>query len=570
MNVPKLKSKYDEFDILPEEQYQSEGDDSELRWFTPAIPLPSVRRVKQKMYPEILSNHFCFTHSIFKHFNRKNKDKVIERQKEKRLKKLEKLISTQPANSQRSDNNNSEINQTEQTLLDQTTSILKQPIEQKSKKRKRKSVRFNETIFMENENKPNDGPPEKGHFQVEDYFLKPEDPIDNIQIAKKPMLIKSSYPSSLDDTISLTSRTTDEALSFDPDETSRQSFYEYDSILLPKTAKFIDFLSVSSQDMSIIQEKDNDKSNETKEGKKDKKIVGTDKTKSETSTAHLTLMSLELHANTRGNLHPNPEIDSIGFIIYTIYNQKPTNKCLFDESLFETHMLVYDQTKRSLATRRYLGLNTVGFLANRFKTIEYVYKEEDLFERMIKIMRVFNPDILVGFELQKMSWCYLCRRAMTLNLSEFCNLISRLPSRKRESIMRINIDKKKVMSGPSGSGKQTGQEFVAIPQDLVIAGRVVLNLWRIFKSEISLNIYTFENCCYHILKERVPKYSFSDLSSWFSHRSDLHRWKTIEYYLYRAVANFKLMSSLDLVGKIAFFQIYIGAQNFCFEIKISN
>ena len=150
------------------------------------------------------------------------------------------------------------------------------------------------------------------------------------------------------------------------DETSQQSFYEYDSILFPRAAKFIDFLSVTSQDMSIVQEKDENKSNETKEGKKDKKIVGNnDKTKNETQTAFLTLMSLELHANTRGNLHPNPEIDSIGFIVYTVYTQRPTDKCLFDESLFETHMLVCDQSRRSLATGRFLGINTVGFLANR-------------------------------------------------------------------------------------------------------------------------------------------------------------------------------------------------------------
>jgi hypothetical protein len=32
-----------------QENYQLEEDNSELVWFTPAIPLPSVRRVKQKM-----------------------------------------------------------------------------------------------------------------------------------------------------------------------------------------------------------------------------------------------------------------------------------------------------------------------------------------------------------------------------------------------------------------------------------------------------------------------------------------------------------------------------------------
>lgn len=198
-----------------------------------------------------------------------------------------------------------------------------------------------------------------------------------------------------------------------------------------------------------------------------------------------------------------------------------------------------------MATTRYLGINQIGFLSNRFKSIRYVYKEEELFELFIKSVHHYDPDILVGFEIQKLSWCYLCRRAMKLNMNEFCNQISRLPKRKRESVMRINVDRKQ--NNPNA--KQKGIDIIPIPQDLAIAGRVVLNLWRVFKSEISLNIYTFENCCYHILKERNPKFSFGELNSWFSHRSDLYRWKTIDYYLYRVLANFKLMSRLDLVGK---------------------
>jgi hypothetical protein len=63
------------------------------------------------------------------------------------------------------------------------------------------------------------------------------------------------------------------------------------------------------------------------------------------------------------------------------------------------------------------------------------------------------------------------------------------------------------------------------------------------RHEVSLNIYSLENCCYHILNERVPKYSFSSLTSWFIHLSDLYRWKTIDYYLYRTQANLRIMSS---------------------------
>jgi DNA polymerase zeta len=232
---------------------------------------------------------------------------------------------------------------------------------------------------------------------------------------------------------------------------------------------------------------------------------------------------------------------------------KPTNKCLFDQTEFETYLIIYDREKRSMATSRYLGIDTSSsiYAKGRLKSIDYVYKEEDLFEMFLKAIRFHDPDILIGFEIQKLSWCFLVLRANFLNLNEFCNQISRLPKQKRESVLRINLNRKKPSNSTnSNNNKPTVyNDTIALPQDLVIAGRVVLNLWRVFKSEVSLNIYTFENCCYHILKERNPKYSFGTLTSWFIHRSDLYRWRTIDYYLYRSETNLRLISRLDLIGK---------------------
>ncbi len=129
----------------------------------------------------------------------------------------------------------------------------------------------------------------------------------------------------------------------------------------------------------------------------------------------------------------------------------------------------------------------------------------------MNIKKVFPS--LIGFEVQKLSWCFLCRRAVHLKLNDFCSQISRLPKLKRESLMRINLNRK-----PSADAhaqhqhqqqqqqQQTGIQIMPVPQELVIAGRIVLNLWRIFKSEITLNIYTFENCCFHILKGILDAY----------------------------------------------------------------
>ena len=127
--------------------------------------------------------------------------------------------------------------------------------------------------------------------------------------------------------------------------------------------------------------------------------------------------------------------------------------------------------------------------------------------------------------------------------------------------MRISDSKRNTKSNkPPLLNQPQNVELPAVPLELVIAGRVVLNLWRILRSEISLNIYTFENCCFNILNERTPKYSFSTLTSWFSHRTDLFRSKTVEYYSYRTETNLRLISSLDLVGKTCEFAKVYGIE----------
>lgn len=35
-----------------------------------------------------------------------------------------------------------------------------------------------------------------------------------------------------------------------------------------------------------------------------------------------------------------------------------------------------------------------------------------------------------------------------------------------------------------------------------IGGRIVLNVWRIMRSEVKTNIYDFENVVYHVLQKR--------------------------------------------------------------------
>ena len=61
--------------------------------------------------------------------------------------------------------------------------------------------------------------------------------------------------------------------------------------------------------------------------------------------------------------------------------------------------------------------------------------------------------------------------------------------------------------------------------ELKIAGRIILNIWRLMRSEVALYSYTFENMMYHTLHERVAKLQYSTLTSWWNHRTSHYRLK---------------------------------------------
>ncbi len=454
--------------------------------------------------------------------------------------------------------------------------------------KKKKTVRFQEKTEFFNE-KHADSHKEitaKGHLIVEDILKKEiisdmkfekvkfkevelekndysdicnTNPLSNISS------IASSFDSMQSQTISQKSSdanfstiSSDETILCEPDggeesnETINKSCFEYESILFPKASKYVDYLSISQQNMSTVierEEQDETLSDERvkKVSKKDKKIIKDENKGSE--ICHLTLMSLELHVNTRGNLTPNPELDPICFACFTIYEQTPDSGCLFNDSQFQTFFIINDVHRRSMCSTRFLNINTSSFLCKRIKKIHYVHREEDVLDAILKAVRYYDPDILIGFEMQKLSWSYLIRRAIRLNIKDFHIRISRIPNGKRESSVRINLNR-----------RPTHLEIIPVPHEIVIAGRVMLNLWRILRSEISLNIYTLENCAFHILNERVMKYNYQTLTNWFNHPSDLFRWRVIEYYLYRTECNLKLLSSLNIINKTCEFARVYGIE----------
>eukprot|EP00057_Strongylocentrotus_purpuratus_P029170 XP_011683644.1 PREDICTED: DNA polymerase zeta catalytic subunit [Strongylocentrotus purpuratus] len=277
---------------------------------------------------------------------------------------------------------------------------------------------------------------------------------------------------------------------------------------------------------------------------------------------HLTTMSLEVHARTRRDYHPDPEFDPIRAIFYCIHTDGPDNKAppgnhhrgnvddpkasadaskdVSDEGHIRVGVIMVDLSKKGskgdggnvtdlnvVTQRDWMARSGVMGIE-----VTYVEEEKEMFEEFVKLVRRHDPDMLAGFEIQQLSWGYLFQRAAFLEV-QLCQLISRLPDDKRESHFAAEKD-------------AYGADHMS---EITVAGRVVLNLWRIIRHEVTLNIYTFENVAYHVLHQRLPLFTFRSLTDWFDHITACYRWRTIEYYADRVKGNIQLIKKLDLIGR---------------------
>lgn len=99
--------------------------------------------------------------------------------------------------------------------------------------------------------------------------------------------------------------------------------------------------------------------------------------------------------------------------------------------------------------------------------VQYVAEEKDLFQALIRIIRKWDPDILIGYEVQMFSWGFLLERALTFEI-DLCTWLSRVKGSSSAS----NMDAEKDQWG------------AAHTSEIKIAGRIILNVWRLMRHEV--------------------------------------------------------------------------------------
>lgn len=247
-----------------------------------------------------------------------------------------------------------------------------------------------------------------------------------------------------------------------------------------------------------------------------------DETSIQHETQYMSLMSLEVHVNTRGKLAPNPEEDEIACIFW----------CVQTDDAEHASQGVKDGMHAGI-----IALAKEPGLAKKIaRDVEMDVQEEkteiDLLTRVVDVVRYFDPDILTGYEVHNSSWGYLIERARLKFDMNLCDELSRMKSQSHGRF-----------------GKDDDKWGFNHTSTVRVTGRHTINIWRAMRGELNLLQYTMENVVFHVLHRRIPHYTFTDLTRWYKNRNPRDLAKTIEYFTSRVQINLEILDANELVPR---------------------
>lgn len=238
---------------------------------------------------------------------------------------------------------------------------------------------------------------------------------------------------------------------------------------------------------------------------------------------YLTILSLEIHVQTRQNYQPDPATDEIACIFYAIHNDVP-------EHLPQSTDGLLINTAGMDAFNAQFGISVEATLVN---------SERELLMSLVQLIRKWDPDIFAGYEIEMSSWGYVMQRSQAIGV-DLVPLISRVPSQKVAKFKPKSNEQHDDVDDDDRAAAEFETEFK-------LYGRILLDVWRLMRGEINLMSYSFENIMYHVLHRRYPLYAKSKLTQLWSH--PLHRWIVVDYYGARVKGTIEILGQLDLIGR---------------------
>ncbi|KAI8148312.1 hypothetical protein BJV82DRAFT_591635 [Fennellomyces sp. T-0311] len=231
---------------------------------------------------------------------------------------------------------------------------------------------------------------------------------------------------------------------------------------------------------------------------------------------YLDTLSVEIHVNTRDDMLPDPAHDAVQIIFCCL---KTEDANIVSNGFQDGYHVEIIAVGTDIDTQK-IGLPGIE--------TTYVDDEEGLFKAFIEIIRLYDPDLLVGYELHNASWGYLIERATVHGI----NMMDEL-SRVGSITDHIQHDR-------------WGYRKASIFR---ITGRHMINVWRIMQGEYNLTSYTFENVAHNILHCRVPHFSYRTLTSWHTQGEAVLKYRLYRYYLDRVQMNHDILDTSGMIDR---------------------
>ena len=239
-------------------------------------------------------------------------------------------------------------------------------------------------------------------------------------------------------------------------------------------------------------------------------------------TQYMSIMGLEVHVNTRGNLFPNPEQDEIACVFWCLQSD---DEDLEVNGVNEgTHVGILALSRNSGLARKISQQTTLE--------VEEESSELDLINRMVDIVRHYDPDILTGYEVHGGSWGYLIERARFKYDYNLCDEFSRMKSQSHGRF-----------------GKENDRWGFNHTSTIRVTGRHMINIWRAMRGELNLLQYTMENVVFHLLHRRIPHYPHRDLTAWYKGNKPRDLAKMLDYYVSRVQMDLEILEQNELVPR---------------------
>ncbi|KAA8545130.1 hypothetical protein F0562_019981 [Nyssa sinensis] len=255
----------------------------------------------------------------------------------------------------------------------------------------------------------------------------------------------------------------------------------------------------------------------------------------------LTLLSIEVQAESRGDLRPDPRFDAINVIVLAIQED--------NDDFFDIYVLLRSKSEHAL--RNLDGISGCKVLVSS--------EEKHLFNHFINIVCTVDPDILMGWDIQGSSLGFLAERASYIGIG-LLNNISRTPSETKIAAVDSDVPARGVSD--IVCPEPLSADFVPLEDAVIedewgrthgsgvhVGGRIVLNIWRLMRGEVKLNMYTVEAVGEAVLRRKIPSLHSKVLTKWLSSGPGKARYRCIEYVVEKAKLNLEIMNQLDMINR---------------------